>query len=300
MTAHPYDKTIILAGSGRSGTTWLGNILGAAPTTRVIFEPLDYRRVPEARDFPLRPYARPHAEYPHWKPVIENILTGRISNRWTDQEHSWWWPKALTLRRLVKTIRGTLLLGWLSSHFGCPIVYITRHPCAVVLSRLKLRWEPAIDALTQQPELVTDYLSPYMDLILGAETPAQRHAVMWCVENLIPLNQMPHYDWHFCTYETLCQQPDKEARRLLGLLKLNYNSFTRNAISRISSVARSDSAIATQGDLLSGWKTEMQKADIDAVLHIVNAFGINLYTADPLPHVNSLGRHAIDAQSFKA
>lgn len=290
MTDQPFKQTIILAGSGRSGTTWLGNILAAQPTTRIIFEPLDYRRVPEAVVFPLRPYARPLADYPQWQPVLAQILAGELHNEWVDREQSKWWPKFLTTRRLVKEIRANLLLGWISEQFGCPIVYVTRHPCAVVYSRMKLGWKTHLDVFTAQTELLTDYLAPYQELILGAETAVQRHAVMWCIENLVPLRQMASYNWLFCTYESLCQQPEVEARRLLSQLGLPYNWLARRAVGRVSSVARADSAVIDARDPLRDWQYKLETADIDAIMHIVDAFDIHLYSADPLPHLDRIAQ----------
>jgi hypothetical protein len=290
MMEQVFRRTIILAGSGRSGTTWLGNILAAQPTIRIIFEPLDYRRVPEAAVFPLRPYARPQGDYPLWQPVVDQILRGEVHNDWVDREQSKWWPKFATTWRLIKEIRANLMLGWMSEQFGCPIVYVTRHPCAVVYSRLKLGWKTHLDTFTAQPELVADYLTPTMDLILGAETAVERHAVMWCVENLVPLRQMADYDWQFCTYEALCQRPAFEANRLLSSLGLPYNWLARRAVHRISSVARADSAVVGTADPLRDWQYKMETADIDATLNIVDAFGIDMYTADPLPHLDRIGR----------
>ncbi|MEM8863884.1 MAG: hypothetical protein AAGD96_36710, partial [Chloroflexota bacterium] len=52
------DKTIVLAGSGRSGTTWLGNIISANPNVGILFEPFDNRRVPDVLPLKLITYAR--------------------------------------------------------------------------------------------------------------------------------------------------------------------------------------------------------------------------------------------------
>ena len=49
-------KTIILAGSARSGTTWLANIIAACRGFGIIFEPFHPREVPEAGNLPSRLY----------------------------------------------------------------------------------------------------------------------------------------------------------------------------------------------------------------------------------------------------
>ena len=152
---------------------------------------------------------------------------------------------------------------------------------------------PFTDAITTATPLTTykseHTLTPYMDLILGAETAVERHAVMWCIENLVPLRQMAHYDWIFCTYEMLCQQPEVEAGRILSQLRMHQNWLTRRAVRQVSSVARADSAVVGQEDLLRSWQNKMETADIDTVLRLVDTFGIRLYTADPLPHLVWIG-----------
>lgn len=274
-------NTILLAGSGRSGTTWLGNIIGANPGTRIIFEPFDRRRVPQAKDLPLRPYARPDGRYPHWYDFVGDVLTDQIGNDWTNQQRSGWWARRL----LIKEIRANLLLGWIDHCFHPRIVLMTRHPCAVVLSRVRLGWETHIDELLSQPELVEDYLSPYIDVIDAAETAVQRHAVMWCVENLVPLHHLSVSKWVFCTYENLYRQPEIEARRVLQALGIRYSWFSRRAVRQISRVTRPDSPLVAARDPLTSWQHELGDGEIEDVMSIVRAFGITLYGEGPLPQI---------------
>lgn len=94
----------------------------------------------------------------------------------------------LVRRRLVKEIRANVLLPWLHSVFpDVPIVLILRHPCAVALSRLSLRWGTTLDDFLSQPALMDDYLHPIEADIRGATEPFDRHIFMWCIENYVPL-----------------------------------------------------------------------------------------------------------------
>lgn len=279
----PQDKlfnTIILAGSGRSGTTWLGNIIAANPNMRILFEPFDYRRVPEAKVLPLLAYARPNETYPEWTNFMYKALTGQIENEWINQQgkRRWAW------KRLIKAIRVNMMLGWIDQNFNPKIVFTTRHPCAVILSRLKLDWDPHINIFLEQNQLVQDYLEPYMDIILSAQTEVQKQAVGWCIENLVPLRQLSHYNWVFCTYEELYRNPEQEADRILSALDIRKTWFTQRAIKKVSMVTRPDSAVYSQQDPLSAWKNQLSKQDIDTILTVIQAFNITLYSDDVLPH----------------
>jgi hypothetical protein len=282
--AHKPTKTIIVAGSGRGGTTWLGNIIAANPNVRIIFEPFDRRRVPQASTFPLRPYARPNEKYPEWESIVQNILKGQIHNEWVNRQGYRWWANRL----MVKDIRVNLMLGWLSEVFNPRIVYVIRHPCAVVYSRFKLDWETHIEDILSQDQLVADFLEPFMGIITDTDTVVKKHAVMWCTENLIPLRQLPYHDWIFCTYEGLYCKPEEEADRILDLLKIRNTCFTKRAIQRISMVTRSDSDIRGGHNPVSEWKRFLSNQDIKSILEIVEAFGIDIYGADVLPLSNRI------------
>jgi len=272
--------TIILAGSGRSGTTWLGNIIAANPNVRILFEPFDPRRVPPVRGLPLFAYARPEGDYPRWTEIVAPVLAGQVDNDWINRQGKRWWA----WRRLVKTIRANLMLGWLDRTFHPKIVFTTRHPAAVVLSRVKLGWEAHLDDFLVQPELVADYLEPFVDVVLAAKTPVQQHAAAWCIENLIPLRQMAAHNWIFCTYENLYRNPAAEANRVLTGLGIRQSWFTRRAINRITMVARPDSAVIKQKDPLTDWQHRLTPAEIDDILRMLDIFGLTLYGSDPMPH----------------
>ena len=282
LTRTDPSQAIVLAGSGRSGTTWLGNIIAANLNMRVIFEPFDGRRVPQAAGFPLRPYLHLGATHPQMEGFVRAVLCGKVQNDWINREGTLWWA----WRRMIKTIRATLLLGWLDQTFHPHIVFMLRHPCAVVLSRIRLDWEAHLDVFLDQPHLMEDYLEPFAGIIEDAQTEAQKHAMMWCVENLVPLSQMSkRNNWTLCTYEHLCMEPEAETERILRSLKVRPTYLTKLAIQRISRMTRPGSAVLGQKNPVTIWQQQLPPRDIDQVLEVVEAFGINVYNQDPLPHL---------------
>lgn len=73
-------NTIIVAGSGRSGTTWLGDILNYKNNYRVLFEPFHKQKTKEWNVPYLRTYLNPEKEYPEYANKIKTILSGKVSN----------------------------------------------------------------------------------------------------------------------------------------------------------------------------------------------------------------------------
>src|SRR5205823_2027901 len=111
--AHPIDlnrrldSLVFVAGSGRSGTTWLAQLVNADNSFRVIFEPFNPRLgVPDAAALPA--YVPPEADGKALRQAFEPILLGKRGNRWTGQYNL----RILSRRRLIKDIHSNLRLGW--------------------------------------------------------------------------------------------------------------------------------------------------------------------------------------------
>lgn len=277
---------IIVAGSGRSGTTWLGNII-AGDEYRILFEPFDFRHVPEATGLGLRPYFRPNQDYPQWRPFIEKVLSGRIGNEWVDQDRKRLDPSKYSDKILVKEIRANGMLAWMDKNFHCKIVYIIRHPCAVIASRMKLKWDTHFDAFLSQSELLSDYLAPYEGLMRSVTTDAQKHALMWCAENIIPLDQMASHDWIRCTYEDLFTNTEREVARILDSLGLELTQSRKKAIAEEVKPAW-DLHEKDSRSPLSGWQSFLSDDQKNDVFSILRAFGLKLYKVDNVMPVENL------------
>jgi len=275
------SNTLIVAGSGRSGTTWLGNII-AGDEYRIIFEPFDFRHVPEAVGLGLRPYFNADGDYPQWRPFIKKVLSGNIENEWVDRDRPRLNPSKKPKGILIKEIRANGLLAWLNRNYGCRIVYIMRHPCAVIASRMKLKWETHIDAFLCQPELMHDLLYKYEDVMKNAVTDAEKHAVMWCVENVVPLNQLSKQQAVFCHYEALVIDPEKEVRRILNLLDIDFSESRKKATGEIVLPGWAEQTRGTASGLnnLNKWKDCLSDDEKRKISSVLGAFGIDLYSVD--------------------
>lgn len=272
------EDIIIVAGSGRSGTTWLGNVI-AGDDRRIIFEPFECRRVPEFAELGMRPYFPPSEALPQWQSKVAALFLGEIGNEWTDQDRNRLDPSRDSGGLVIKEIRANGMLAWLSSHFPCTIVYLVRHPYAVIASRMKQNWDTHIDAYLSQKRLVADFLSPFMATIMSAQTAVQRHAVMWCLENLVPMRQRPQYPWIFCRYEDLVAHPEAETARILGVLGLELTPSRRQALGELSRTCSSKETDRSTQALTDG-RHALPEEDRQQAAAILDAFGIDIYQGE--------------------
>ncbi|MHA1291900.1 MAG: sulfotransferase [Promethearchaeota archaeon] len=282
---HHIENSLILDGTGRSGTTWLAEILTKFLNYRVIFEPFNPRKVKLCKNFLNKQYIPPNCKNKEYYKIFEKILSGKIRGFWVNQDNRVLRPKG----RIIKTIRASLFLKWLKINFpSVPIIYILRHPCAVVQSRTRLKWETKdVDIFLKQDDLVNDYLKPYINIISKAQTPIQKNAIIWCVENLIALNTMEQEDWIIVTYENLFKNMNSEMKKILNFLKIDKKFNAETFKNKISLTVQKDSAIISEANPLEVWKNRLTQDEINDILEIVGAFSLDfLYDENIMPKKN--------------
>lgn len=281
------DRAILIAGSGRSGTTWLADLLQRELHARILFEPFHSRKVDDYRGFHYFHYLRPDENEPDMESFCRKLFSGDIRHPWIDRQIEVIKPSA----RVVKAIRANLVLGWIKRRFPqVPLVLVMRHPCAVVLSRMELGWDTDGDLspLLEQPNLVSDHLGDLMPVIERASEPEEKHALVWCIHNLVPLRQLDPSTYHRIFYEDLLQRPEIEIPQLFAALGRPYGEEIFRRIARPSVTSSRDSAVIHGGDALARWQTKLTRDQIARILDIVRAFGLDgLYDEEPTPRLTS-------------
>lgn len=282
------DHSILVAGTARSGTTWLGDLL-AGSRGRILFEPFHRDKVQKISNLPYIPYARPHEEDPQLLAFARQVFSGAVRHPWIDREAGPLRPRF----RVVKDIRANLLLKWLRAHFPeVPQVLIVRHPCAVALSRRQLHWatDDDIASFLAQPALIEDHLAPYMEAMQRARTPLEKHAIIWCVSYLVPWRQFAPGELQVVFYEDLCRNPEHELERLAARLNWRFARCKPEAPHRPSSTAIATSAVLTGNSRVSHWQKALAAGEVAQVLDTVAAFGLDhLYGSSPLPQARTFG-----------
>lgn len=264
------SEIIIVAGAGRSGTTWLGNII-AGDEFKILFEPFDYRKIPAIEGLGLRPYFRPHDEYSEWREIIYQIMTGQYNHDWVKDVNI-----ELNLKKcrgvLVKDIRINGILKWMDNNYAIKLLFIVRHPCAVAVSRMQCKWKPEVNAFMQNNQLIEDLDVdvPYLRSLLKSEL--YSHVIMWCFENAVPLRQFGEALPLF-RYECLMTDKEKYVPAMLDLLGLTYDSAREKAISKLSNMSTRNRI--DYDSLLNGWKQYISSENANVIYQIVSHFKLS-------------------------
>jgi len=165
--ASPENKFII-AGSGRSGTTWVLDVLATAGKYKTIFEPL-HPGVSKVAEKYAGKYIRPDTQKLDIIEFMDVVLSGEIKSTWTDyrvvadrlkptlgvfhslrllfelfHRYKSLWNNYCKFKQkkhkgiAVKFIRANLMLGWLCGLYNIKTLFIIRHPGAVIESKIRL------------------------------------------------------------------------------------------------------------------------------------------------------------------
>jgi hypothetical protein len=280
------ENTILVAGVARSGTTWLAEIIASQTRARIMFEPFYSPHVQGFRDFDYVLYMRPEDDNAALRVFAGQVLSGTIRDpHWVDGHVDRFLPRC----RIVKDVRVCLFLRWLHDRFPqVPILFIIRHPCAMVASYLAMKWsaDDDLDSMLGQPKLVTDHLSELMPVIRAATEAHEKRALVWCIENLVALRQFENRHLEIVRYEDLVLRPDVTIPRLFAAIKRPFRDSVFRVHRRPSLTVRSWSPLLHGGDPTRAWQSILSRSQIDDVMDIVHAFGLgHLYPHASIPTV---------------
>lgn len=252
----PVAGPILVTGSHRSGTTWVGKLLARAPGLTYVHEPFNPGRAPGWIGGRL----------PHWylyvtsgnerayAPALERVVAlrypigldvPRLRTARQAGQVALEWPRSLVARArgdrpLLKDPIALFSSEWLARRFGARVVVMVRHPAAFAGSLKRLGWAFDFRDWADQPLLLRDLLSPYADAV-RAFARSERDIIdqailMWNgIHHAIALFRERHPDWAFVKYEELAARPLEGFRDLAGRLALPWDPRMEDAVARFSS-----------------------------------------------------------------
>ncbi len=286
---------IVLVGSGRSGTTWLLDVLTIDINYRPIFEPLHWLQIKKASEF-HNLYLTKNDKFPALERFLNDIFYYRVDDGWLRWMHfgilkeeqllrkilqySYNFPKYKfwAKNRVVKFIKANLMIEWLEECFNPKIVYLIRHPCAVIASQRKMGWDSRLTRFLSQDGLVNEYLEPHIDLISSAKTELERLTILWCIENFILLKQIKKKDVtaFACIYENIVCEPENQLNNIMTYLAYPQ-AVARKTINKMKK------KMSPYKGSLEKWQSNLSNMEIDYILDASNQFGIDIYGRDSFP-----------------
>jgi len=307
----------LIAGSGRSGTTWIQDALATANRLRPIFEPLH----PYASEIGNR-YAHNAISADEDKPVLREFLIGVCAGcgprLWTQyrQQARWLFPPLAKFRTrqdagrcwrhwakfltefprmtlngwradpLVKCIRANLMLPWIARHLDCRIVLIVRHPGAVVESELRNGWNAnfALERFRNDSRLHELTNGRYVSLLARPLNRVEALTARWVIENQWVAESATACGITVMYYERLRSSDGGEWSRLCSALDLQIVPNIDLLTPPSQQSGRQPASIALVQSKAPRWMAALSAEQRDSVRRILDAVAFVTYQMDdPLP-----------------
>ena len=308
----------LIAGAGRSGTTWVQDALADANDLRPVFEPLH----PWVSDIGAK-YAHralsADEDHPDLRQFMIDVCAGRRDQLWTKYRRQRrllfpplgkftsrdglavlyrYWEKFLKelpelhaaskrAAPLVKDIRTNLMQGWLSQQCGCRAVLIIRHPGAVLESEMRGHWnaENVLGQFRNDLRLHELTAGRYRSLLARTLSPVEALATRWVIENQWPVERAFVDGVTVVHYEHLKSSPETEWPRMCRALEL-ANVPSEAVRARPSQQSAKEGSAAYQSSTRQpGWMKRLTEEQITRIQGVLDEVGFSLYAMDdPEPH----------------
>lgn len=244
-------KPILVTGSHRSGTTWIGRNLALAPHTGYIHEPFNvdirisviespmnywYLYICEENASKYQDNLNKVIVYKY--PLLDNLNRSRsvkdVAKTCRDQGNSLL-HKMGRSRPIVKDPIAFFSAEWLSQTYGMEVLVTIRHPAAFCSSLKIKNWKFSFKNFLDQPLLMERYLGRFEEDIREfaqeEKSIIDQAILLWnCIQHTVNIYQQCHPEWVFVRHEDLSREPLESFRSLYRRFDLEFTPRVKSGI----------------------------------------------------------------------
>lgn len=280
-----YEDVIWLVSDGRSGSTWVSDLINWDRRYRELFEPFHPHIVKRVQDFALFQYLRPDDQSSYLGDFLQSVFSGEFKHLRADVSQ----PRLVYKGLLVKDIFANLLLPWVTHNIPhVRKILLIRNPFAVALSKQRLKswtWMTDPAKLLEQKTLYDDYLAPFEDVIRSVgDDFIERQILIWAIVHYVPLLNVDHTDLYILFYEDLVSNTTAEINRLFKFLNKDQIE-SEKLIDRIHQPTRTSNKFhqsMSKESLIDAWKSDLSVQQIDRGMKILECFQLDKVYQDNL------------------
>jgi hypothetical protein len=288
----PVHNPILVTGTHRSGTTWVGKMLAADALTAYISEPLNvlhrpgvfhtkvthwYQYVCEENESQYLPAFEELMEFDYrlWD-EIRSIRSSKDFLRMGRDFLIFYNGLMRGQRVLMKDPFAVFSTLWFAKRLNCKVVITVRHPAALASSLKRLNWSFHFQELLNQPLLMRDHLEAYRDQMqsMKPDDVIGQAALLWkMIYRSIHAASELNPDFIIVRHEDLSRDPVPGFHDLYRLLDLDFTrrvekiiltssssenpmELSRQKVHRVKLDSRSN---------LENWKKRLTVQEIDRI-----------------------------------
>jgi hypothetical protein len=255
-------EIFFLTGLPRTGTTWVYQALAAGSGSEKVYEPFNYKWHPDRSRYHMR-YLAPGSRHPDFLNALHEEIQKTKGNR-----------------IFIKEVHACLGAEYVWAHLQAQPIILLRHPCAMAASWLRLGFEAGsrLRSLLAQPEVVEEFLAPYLRRLQSARDPFFEIGAYWgaayfCLRRISDR----HPEWQWTTHERLCLEMEPGFAGLLACYNIRWQEEGSRYLREHDHRPEADHP-HQQVRLSAGepdrWRLELSPEQAEAVLEGARGFGL--------------------------
>lgn len=293
-------KPVIISGSPRSGSTWIGRVIEQHADTQYVHEPFNIG------------IDRANNPFKYW---IEGVFSGqgkghlnnvktylesfyKVTPGFLKQQYKelggvkslrdvlWRAKERKRLKTIIKDPIAFFAVEWLSENISDKVIVTIRHPAAVVASLKQKNWGYEFDQMLKQPELMENYLNPLRSEIElfasdNNKTLVEQGALLWRCVYLTNLKLMEkHENWLFVKNEDLSLDPMKEYEQIFKFIELPFSNEVQTYIERSTNAKSGEETdlVRDSRKNVDKWKQILSSEEIEFIKNYTQDVWKEYYT----------------------
>lgn len=286
---------ILVTGAHRTGTTWVGRVLGASPVLSYLGEPLHVnhsRGVLDASVDHWYTYITPENEDPYreayihtlsfqyrFPPAIKQTRTWKDAAKMARDVIHFFRAKLWDQRPLLKDPFAVFSVPWFKHEFGAQVVVTVRHPLGFVSSLKRLDWTFDFRNLLDQSLLMRDHLEEYRselrESLSNPEDVIGQGILLWkVIYSVVAKFQEEDEDLIVVRHEDLSLGPMQEFRDLCDLLELSFSNEIQRKVEETTGTKNpqqlppgDEHAVQLDSKAnLNNWKQRLTTSEVDRIV----------------------------------
>ncbi len=297
------NKPILITGSHRSGTTFVGKILSLPSSVAYVSEPFNK----ESGVYGVNhwyPYINSdNLNQLHYINIVEKILNfkgkhknpplntdvyiKKVTKKLIGNKKMFYYRKAKLFSRLPGKIGKRLLIkdplaaflsDFLAQKHNFKVLVLVRHPCAFYVSLKRLGWRFNFKDFLEQDELIENHLKDFVYLMEKKNKSFEEEAgLLWCcIYKVLEDYRKENPDWLFIKHEDICMEPLKIFRKIFDWAGLEFSNRIENKI-RFFTEGRSVKAENNKAHQLERdskgvanyWKSIISNDEVDTIKDLI-------------------------------
>jgi hypothetical protein len=286
---------ILVTGTHRSGTTWVGKMLAADAMTAYISEPLNvlhrpgvfhtkvdcwYQYICDENEHKFLPAFEELLEFDYnlWD-ELRSLRSRKDFLRMGRDFFIFYTGLMRGQRVLLKDPFAVFSTPWFARRLNCKVVITVRHPAAFASSLKRLNWPFDFQDLLNQPLLMRDHLEADREemLAMKPDDVIGQAALLWkLIYRAVHTTRESHPEFIIVRHEDLSRDPVPGYRELYKALDLEFTPRVEKII-RNSSSSENPKELSKKKvhgfkldsrAIIDSWKKRMTSEEIDRVREI--------------------------------